>query len=294
MIINKDNLSHLYFAAKASFAAGIGMTSPLWQTIATKVPSSTRTENYDWIGSVPKVREWLGDRHVKNLTAFNYNLSNKDYEITLGVDRNDIKDDATGAYGPRFTQLGQSTAQHADDLVWDLVLAGATELCYDGKAMFATDHPHKIDGTVSNWGAGSGAMWVLADTSNVLKPLIFQMRQEWDFQSFTDMSDERVFMHKQYLFGADARMNVGFGFWQTAYASKQTLDEAAFWTAREALMTQTDDEGHRLRVMPKTLFVDPSNEKAAREILLAANLASGETNISQGLADIVVVPHLAG
>lgn len=48
---------------------------------------------YAWLGDIPGMREWIGDREVQNLTASDYTIKNKDFELTVGVDRNAIEDD---------------------------------------------------------------------------------------------------------------------------------------------------------------------------------------------------------
>ena len=47
------------------------------------------------------MREWIGDREIQNLSASDYTIKNKDYELTVGVDRNDIEDDTLGIYNHR-------------------------------------------------------------------------------------------------------------------------------------------------------------------------------------------------
>ena len=55
-----------------------------------------------------------------------------------------------------------------------------------------------------------------------VKPLIYQQRKKAKFVSKTQETDENVFMKKQFLYGADSRGNVGFGFWQMAFGSDGT------------------------------------------------------------------------
>ncbi|OIV46740.1 head protein [Sodalis sp. TME1] len=65
----------------------------------------------------------------------------------------------------------------------------------------------------------SDSAWFLMDTSRPLKPLIFQQRQAPLFVAMTDINSPDVFMRKQFKFGAEARGQAGFGFWQMAYGS---------------------------------------------------------------------------
>lgn len=61
--------------------------------------------------------------------------------------------------------------------------------------------------------------WFLLATNKFLKPLIFQKRKPIKFTMMTRDTDINVFMSDQFLYGADCRDNVGFGFWQMAYGS---------------------------------------------------------------------------
>ena len=59
-------------------------------------------------------------------------------------------------------------------------------------------------------------------TNRPVKPLIYQQRKKAKFVSKTQETDENVFMKQQFLYGADSRGNVGFGFWQMAFGSDGT------------------------------------------------------------------------
>jgi phage major head subunit gpT-like protein len=100
-------------------------------------------------------------------------------------------------------------------------------------------------------------------------------------------------MRDSYRYGVDARVNVGFGFWQQAFASKQTLNAAAYAAARAGMMSVKSDEGRPLGIMPRLLIVPPALEAAGLEILNAERDAAGATNVWRGTAELLVVPWLA-
>lgn len=292
MIINQANLTSLYRGLRVLFQEAFDGVQSTWGRVAMEVPSTTRAEDYAWLGAFPKMREWLGDRIIKNLSLQRYSIRNRDWEVTVEVDRNDVEDDTIGIYRPIVQEMGRSAAVHPDELVWGLLLSGMTELCYDGKAFFAADHPVGT-GSVSNYGGGSGTPWYLFDVSRAIKPLIFQSRRAPEFISKDRPDDENVFMKKKFLYGADRRDNAGFGLWQLAYASKQTLSAANYKAARSAMMAYKDDEARPLGVTPSLMVVPPALEGEARDILLAERTASGQTNVWRNTADLIVVPWLA-
>ena len=55
--------------------------------------------------------------------------------------------------------------------------------------------------------------WYLLDTSRAIKPCIFQLRKAPQFVQFNDPKSESVFRRKKFIYGVDARGNVGFGLW---------------------------------------------------------------------------------
>lgn len=291
MIINQANLTSLYRGLRVLFQEAFDGVQSTWGRVAMEVPSTTRQEDYAWLGAFPKMREWLGDRVIKNLSLQRYSIRNRDWEVTVEVDRNDVEDDTIGIYRPIVQEMGRSAAVHPDELAWGLLPIGTTELCYDGKAFFATDHPVGA-GSVSNYGGGSGTPWYLFDVSRAIKPLIFQSRRVPEFISKDRPDDENVFMKKKFLYGADRRDNAGFGLWQLAYASKQTLSAANYKAARSAMMAYKDDEARPLGVAPGLMVVPPALEGEARDILLAERTSSGQTNVWRNTAELLVVPWL--
>lgn len=297
MLINSGNLKTLGTGFNAAFKRGLGQAAAQRAIIATVVPSSTKSNEYGWLGKVPNMRKWLGDRVVQNIATHDYAIKNEDFELTLGVDRNDIEDDNVGIYTPLFEEMGRSADAHPEQLVWDLLKAGWATPCYDGQNFFDTDHPvlnaAGEEVSVANTDGGSGSPWFLVDDTRAIKPIIFQDRKRAQFVAKDNLTDDNVFMKKEFLYGVDARYNVGFGFWQFAWGSKQDLTAATYKTARQNLMGMKGDYDRPLGVMPKKLIVGPSNESAALKIVNNELGAGGETNEWKGTAEVVVVPWLA-
>ena len=140
MIINSQNLRGIYIAFNTLFTKAFEGQKPTYDRVATVVPSTTDVETYAWLGDIPGMREWVGDREIQNLSGSDYTIKNKDFELTVGVPRNSVEDDKIGLYNPSIQMLGESAAMHPDELVYGLLASGFTAKCYDGKAFFATDH----------------------------------------------------------------------------------------------------------------------------------------------------------
>ena len=140
MIINPQNLRGIYVSFNTLFNQAFSEQKPTYEKVAAVVPSTSDSETYAWLGDIPGMREWIGDREIQNLTGSDYTIKNKDFELTVGVDRNAIEDDKIGLYKPSIQMLGASAASHPDELVYALLASGFEAKCYDGKAFFATDH----------------------------------------------------------------------------------------------------------------------------------------------------------
>ena len=297
MLINAANLDTLRVGFKTSFQNGLGQASSMYERIATVVPSSTKEQKYGWLGKVPNVREWIGPRAIQNLMQADYSIKEKALELTLGVDRDDIETDNLGIYTPLFTEMGMSTGAQWDLMVFAQLLAGFTTNCYDGQYFFDTDHPvldaNGAPTTVANTDGGAGTPWFLLCANRALKPIILQKRKDFEFVSLDRTTDQNVFLNKEFLYGADARANTGFGFWQMAWGSKQTLNATNYATARSALQGMKGDFGRPLGMVPNLLVVPPALESAGRQLLNSEYGTGGVTNEWKGTAELLVVPWLA-
>lgn len=85
--------------------------------------------------------------------------------------------------------------------------------------------PNPYKGTaevVVNTRITSATAWFLLDTSQPVKPFIFQERKAPVFVQQTDPQTADVFMRKKFKFGAEARGASGYGFWQLCFGSTGT------------------------------------------------------------------------
>jgi phage major head subunit gpT-like protein len=290
-------LAGIFTGYSAAYARGFSMAKSQRSIIATTVPSSTSKNDYGWLGQFPGMREWIGERVIQRMKAHGYSITNKKWEQTIAVDVDTIEDDEYGVFTPMFEEMGRATEAHPDELCWGLLKDGFNQPCYDGQSFFDTDHPvldaNGNEQSVSNFGGGAATPWYLIDDTRALKPIIFQERLKPNFAQLNKPTDPNVFMQDEYIYGVKARHNVGFGFWQFAYGSKQTLEADSFKAARAALSEMKGDYGRPLGIQGTTLIVPPSLEEAGLEILNADRNAAGATNVWRGKAKLEVVPWLA-
>ncbi len=298
-IITPALITSLRTGYSQAFQDALAATPTDWEKVATRVPSSNASNTYGWLNQFPKLREWVGDRVVKDMAAQGYTVTNKLYEGTVGVRRTDIEDDNVGIYTPLFSEMGRAAKAHGDELVFGLLAAGETTLCYDGQNFFDTDHPvyPNVDGSgtatlVANLQAGTGAPWYLLDTSRALKPLIFQERTTPELEAMTATGDEGVFVRDEYRYGIRYRCNAGFGFWQMAYKSKATLDAANFNAAMAAMQSLKADGGRPLGIKPTVLVVPPTLRADALALIESQQIA-GSSNPNYRAVQVIVSPWVA-
>lgn len=145
MVVNQANLHGLTVGYSTAFNKSFETTQPNYQKVATIVPSTTGEQDYKWLGQMPGMREWIGEREIQALLAYDYSIKNKKFEMTVGVPREDIEDDKYGVYAPLFSNMGESAALHPDELVFGAMMDGFKKKCYDGLPFF--DAAHKVGDT---------------------------------------------------------------------------------------------------------------------------------------------------
>lgn len=271
-----------------------------FERIATTVPSSTASNTYSWLGDFPRLREWVGDRVVKDMAAHGYEITNRLFEATLGVARTQIEDDQYGHYAPIAQHMGQEAAHHPDVLISAVLAAGDSATCYDGQYFFDTDHPvnAEVDGSgadasVSNITAGAAAPWYLLDTRKALKPFIFQERTKPELEmKFDPRTSDTVFTKDQYQWGIRYRCNAGYGFWQLAHKATVDLTGPNFEAARTAMRKVTADGGRPLGVRPNVIVVPSDLEAAADALFKIQYLAGGGSNPHYNAVEVIVDPWM--
>ena len=147
MIINSGTIREAFQSFNTVFNKAFQEMEAQYPRVAMEVPSETRDESYAWLGAVPSMREWIGDREIKSLTAYGYSIRNKDFEATVSVPRNDLEDDCIGVYKPMFQDLAYSARRHPDKLVFGLFPRSFKEKCFDGKPFISDDHTPAVEGT---------------------------------------------------------------------------------------------------------------------------------------------------
>lgn len=271
MDINYENMNDFHqTVSRRFFGALAAAPASEYSRLATTIQSTSERNTYPFLGEIDSMRKWIGPRVIRQLKSHRYAIENEKFELTMSAKVDHIKDDQGGAvamYGSIAEIYGRSVARQPDELMFQEVIPGGASIaCYDGQNFFDTDHPVG-DGVVSNDMGGAGTAWYLLDTSKPLMPFIFQPREEPVFAAMTDFSNPHVFMLDEFVWGAKRRNAGGYGLWQCAVRSKQTLDATNLQAAWERMTSFTNDEGVKLGCRPDTLLVSSTLEWTANELV---------------------------
>src|SRR4051812_32457996 len=98
MELTVSNIRNLQTGYSGIFRSGWTTAQPRLEPPATPMPSAARTNTYGWMAKLLKMRKWDGPRVLQNLKTFSYLLENVPFELTVGVQRRDIRDDLVGVY----------------------------------------------------------------------------------------------------------------------------------------------------------------------------------------------------
>jgi len=296
MIVNRAGLDSAAAGFRALFTESLlGAPKGFWQSACFKVDSDGAGETYNWMAELPAVREFLDERAVQRLRAEAFTLANRDWEDTVIVHKNELRDDKLGVVRPRIQGLAEAMVRHRDSLFWGTIVAGTGVAGYDGANFFSAAHPrdgalanqsntgasaltqanfntaiaqvmaltdrvgepldlvptHLISGlayrdealeickasfisdsagggdstTKSNINEGfvepvissrlTGNRWGLLCLDRSVKPFVFQIREEPEFEAMD--TGERAFMRKEFLYGASASHACAGALWPLAY-----------------------------------------------------------------------------
>lgn len=219
-ILNSETLKAVSVVFKNEFNKVFEKYTTNYDEVATVIKANAISVNYAWLGDMPMMKEWIGDRDVKALKDYEYIIKKKRYEATIGVDRDHILFDTLGVVKPRIQSMASAAKTSYDDLSFGLLESNGN--CYDSSPFFGE---HTMNGKI----------------------------------------------------------------YDNLYALE--LNQESFLKVRADMMSIKSEGGRNLGVKPNLLVVPPQLESKAIE-LLKADIVDSSTNITKGMAEILVVPQL--
>jgi len=108
-------------------------------------------QKYGWLGSVPRMREFVDERQPAGLGVYEYTISDQVWEASIAVERRALEDEQYDMVRMRVRDLAREAVRHKEQLVIEALLRGAIDgRCYDGQLLFDTDHQEGESGLQSN------------------------------------------------------------------------------------------------------------------------------------------------
>jgi phage major head subunit gpT-like protein len=136
-----------------------------WKQFSMMMDSTGYSETYAFLGATPAMREWLTERIPTGLQANPFTLANKDFEATIEVDRNALKDDRYGEIRAQVQMLAEASRRYYGQMAFTVLGEGDQTTygsCYDGLEFFDTQHKEGAYYTTVQSNLGSSALSLTA------------------------------------------------------------------------------------------------------------------------------------
>lgn len=252
----------------------------------------------DWVEPVAPMDQWTSEKQFQDMIKRQYKTGHDPFHAGVHMRREELLE-RLNAHGPEAfaADVGAKLAERAAEL--DIVktlaqLTSSTALGYDGKALFAADHPD--GGTQSNQNTGGGGQyWYLMALGGRARPLIRQDGEVdgggFQIKSHVGPTTEN-FMQRKLFWSVEFWGGWHPGLWQTVYRSNQTLDGTNLDAAMQAMAAFKDYHGEQMGIHATHVVVGRSNNRAARELLNLSTVSGGGANVDAGIVQLRYSPRL--
>lgn len=143
LVINAGVLNDIYKTFTALFSKGMQAAGEVSEKflavkdIAMEMNVTGGATTHSWLAQIKGMTEWVGPRVLKMLEIGQMTVINRDFEDTVVVPANAIKDDQVGVYAPLVQNLGQVSEEIWADLMGEAVSGNAAWA--DGNPFFCSN-----------------------------------------------------------------------------------------------------------------------------------------------------------
>jgi phage major head subunit gpT-like protein len=151
MELSPSNLNALRTKYSQIFQSTFLEQLVVWQKVAQLITSTAESETHVWVDRIPQVRQWVGDRVIRNASLREYILPNLPFEQTEGLDQFKVEDNKINAFEPVVRMQASAAKKWPDNLIFDntagILALGATSaaVTYDNQPYFSQAHPQNMD-----------------------------------------------------------------------------------------------------------------------------------------------------
>ena len=85
-LVTSDLIRAVTKGVRTEAMKGFQMAEVQWPKIATLIRSTLPVEVYSWLGAVSKPHQWLDQREVRDLSEYEFTVTNLKYAATMGVE----------------------------------------------------------------------------------------------------------------------------------------------------------------------------------------------------------------
>lgn len=103
--------------------------------LATQYTSSSASNNYAFLEAMGGFEEWNGARQYKDLASQDFEVKNKDYEMSIKMPANQIKDNECGMYVDLVPNMVSKWFKKQQSLIMSVLTSNP--IAYDGVALFS-------------------------------------------------------------------------------------------------------------------------------------------------------------
>lgn len=137
---------HLVIGARVGFIQSLKSVTPQWTRIANLMTMDSKSIDIVDLGAAPMPTESSAGTTFQDFVEKSLTVTPKDWDITVSISYNAVKDDQTGRLEQRVRSAGVNFQKHMDKMVFLALNGGGAAtygLCYDGQYFFDTDHVDK-------------------------------------------------------------------------------------------------------------------------------------------------------
>jgi len=149
--LDSSDLRAKMAALEAAFMDALQQADPkgVVARIAQETTIDSESVTIGWNDLIGTLTEWVGERKVRDLQARSITVTPRHWERTVGIDKDHLADDKLGLAMESMQRLAGIVALDYRVKLVAKLMAGFTDLGWDGKAIFAADHPIEVDGVAS-------------------------------------------------------------------------------------------------------------------------------------------------
>lgn len=142
MEVNQGNLDILFRTANTKFYTVLAAATEyaVSSGIVEVLPMSTLIQDFPWAARLPAMRQWVGPRQVNSVSNHSKRFAALPWELTFELLQEHFEFDQYATFQTNITYLATQAKKLIDHQTADFLKTN-TSVGYDGKVLFAVDHP---------------------------------------------------------------------------------------------------------------------------------------------------------